>query len=50
MGARYTAGMKATVKGLRAAGRRKPNQVILSDAGTEGALTLAKVGDSMELK
>lgn len=42
--------MKATVKVLRAAGRKKDIRSIQADPGVQGTLTLAKVGDSMELK
>jgi hypothetical protein len=50
MAARYTDGMKATVKVLREAGRRKPTQSIQSDRGIAGSLTLASVAGVMELK
>lgn len=42
--------MKATVKILRVDGRRKADRDIQSDQGTQGALTLAKVGQAFELK
>lgn len=42
--------MNATVKVLRLAGRKKDIRSIQADPGVQGTLTLAKVGDSMELK
>lgn len=42
--------MKATVKVLRLDGRRRADRDIQSSTGTQGVLTLAKVGSSYELK
>lgn len=42
--------MKATIKILRVDGRRKADRDIQSDPGNQGTLTLAKVGESFELK
>lgn len=42
--------MRATIKILRVDGRRKADRDIQSDRGHQGALSLAKVGDSFELK